>query len=138
MPRLYSKLDFTPPQFPEPTIEWLSYWHVGLPLGLQKSLGNAMQTLNAEEVSLQRNIVLLRFVSGIGKFRTAVILAELGDISLFYKPEQLSAYIGIDPSDWQLASFTKTNIFSKRGSPQARTARNMPALNAKSGFGRLL
>lgn len=82
--------------------------------------------------------MLLRFVSGIGKFRAAVILAELGDISLFYKPEQLSAYIGIDPSDWQLASFTKTNIFSKRGSPQARTARNMPALNAKSGFGRLL
>lgn len=90
----------------------------------KKSLEDAMQKLIAEETSLQNNIELLRSIPGIGKFSSAVILAELGDISMFNKPKQLSAYFGLDPSERQSGTFTGTkNKLSKRGSPYARAAR---------------
>lgn len=97
----------------------------------RKSLDDAMQKLIAEKPSLQNNISLLCSISGIGKFSSAVILAELGDISLFRKPKQLSAYFGLDPSERQSGTFTGTkNKLSKRGSSYARAALHMAAHNA--------
>ena len=105
----------------------------------KKSQKDAMQKLIAEETSLQNNIELLRSIPGIGKFSSAVILAELRDISLFHKPKQLSAYFGLDPSERQSGTFTGTkNKLSKRGSPYARAALNMAAHNAVCKHGKAL
>ena len=98
-----------------------------------------MQKLIAEEASLQNTIALLRSIPGIGKFSSAVILAEWGDISLFHKPKQLSAYFGLEPSERQSGTFAGTkNKLSKRGSPYARAALNMAAHNAVCKHGRAL
>lgn len=97
----------------------------------KKMLEDSMQKLISEEVHHKINIALLRSIPGIGEFGSAIILAELGDISLFQKPRRLSAYFGLDPSERQSGTFTGTkNKLSKRGSPYARAALNMAAHNA--------
>ena len=105
----------------------------------KKSLEDAMQKLIVDEPSIHNNIALLCSIPGIGKFSAAVILAELGDISLFHKPKQLSAYFGLDPSERQSGTFTGTkNKLSKRGSPYARAALHMAAHNAICKHGKSL
>lgn len=105
----------------------------------KKMLEDSMQKLISKEVHLKTNIALLRSIPGIGEFGSAIILAELGDISLFQKPKQLSAYFGLDPSERQSGTFTGTkNKLSKRGSPFARAALNMAAHNAVCKHGKSL
>ena len=97
----------------------------------KKLLEASIQKLISEETQIKERIDLLQSIPGIGRFSSAVILAEMGDISLFQKPKQLAAYFGLDPSERQSGTFTGTkNKLSKRGSPFARAALNMAAHNA--------
>ena len=97
----------------------------------KKLLEASIQELISEETQIKERIDLLQSIPGIGRFSSAVILAEMGDISLFRKPKQLAAYFGLDPSERQSGTFTGTkNKLSKRGSPFARAALNMAAHNA--------
>ena len=99
----------------------------------KKLLEQSMQKLISEEVQIKENMDLLQSIPGIGAFSAAVILTEMGDISLFPKPKQLAAYFGLDPSERQSGAFSGTkNRLSKRGSPYARAALNMAAHNAIS------
>lgn len=53
----------------------------------------------------------------------AIILSEIGDISRFYEPKKLVAFVCIDPSVKQSGKFFGThNKMSKRGSPHFRRA----------------
>lgn len=70
-------------------------------------------------------------IPGIGPINGAAILAEIGDINKFDKPEKLVAFAGIDASVSQSGQFEAThNVMSKRGSPYLRKALFSAALVA--------
>lgn len=74
-----------------------------------------------ELISKQENF--LTTITGIGDITAAVIIAEVGDISRFDRPNQLLAFAGLDASVHQSGDFTGTkNKLSKRGSPYLRRA----------------
>lgn len=62
-------------------------------------------------------------IPGIGPTTGAAILAEIGDVHRFERPEQLVAYAGIDPAVYQTGQFQASQThMSKRGSPYLRHA----------------
>ena len=62
-------------------------------------------------------------IQGMGTTLAAVILSEIGDISRFQNPKQLTAFAGLDPVIKQSGSFSATRVhMSKRGSPYLRRA----------------
>ncbi|MFV0520064.1 MAG: IS110 family transposase [Lachnospirales bacterium] len=65
----------------------------------------------------------LTSIPGIGKTLAPIILAEIGDISNFSKPNKLVAFAGSDPSVNQSGNKSSANEkISKRGSPYLRHA----------------
>ena len=78
-------------------------------------------------------VKLIQSIPGAG-FLTAITLAcEIGDIKAFRRPKQLYAYFGLDPRVRQSGNFTGTDLkISKRGSPYARRAIYMMALQSVS------
>jgi transposase len=73
----------------------------------------------------------LTTIPGVGPVLAATILAEIGDIQRFARPQALNAYAGIDPAVFQSGAFTGTRqAISKRGSPYLRRALYLAALNA--------
>ena len=50
---------------------------------------------------MRNNVSLLQSIPGIGSHSAALLLGEIGDISLFKKPKQLAAYFGLDPTERQ-------------------------------------
>ena len=60
-------------------------------------------------------------IPGIGFRTAAVILAEIGDIRRFKKPDQLQAFAGLDPSTYQSGKFNAANTpMVKHGSTYLR------------------
>ena len=65
----------------------------------------------------------LTSIPGLGVIGAATILAEIGDVNRFDKPEKLVSYAGIDPTVFESGQFKATdNHMSKRGSPVLRLA----------------
>ena len=94
---------------------------------LEQSIGNLL----AQVKTIRKNIELLQTIPGVGPHSASLIMAEIGDVSLFKKPKQLAAYFGLDPSERQSGTFRGTkNKLSKRGSPYARAALHMAVVNA--------
>lgn len=80
---------------------------------------------------IRTNVELLQTIPGVATFSATVILAEIGDFSLFAKPKQLAAYFGLDPAEKQSGTMQSTrNKLSKRGSPYARATLYMVAHNS--------
>ena len=60
-------------------------------------------------------------IYGIGKFTTAIIIAELGDINRFNNIKELTAYCGLDPSIKQSGKSVDTHgPISKAGNKYMR------------------
>ncbi len=96
-----------------------------------RQIEETIKSLVERETYIQRNLVLLQTIPGIGFNSALVILSEIGDFSLFHKPKQLAAYFGIDPGERQSGKFCGSkNKMSKRGSPQVRAALHMAAVNS--------
>jgi transposase len=71
-------------------------------------------------------------IPGIGPTLGATIVAEIGDIDRFPRPEALVAYAGLDPSVFESGDFQGTRRhISKRGSPYLRRALYLAAHNAQ-------
>lgn len=65
----------------------------------------------------------LTTINGIGYPTAAVILGEIGSIKRFERPEQLVAFVGLDPAVKQSGNFEASYVkISKRGSPYLRRA----------------
>ncbi len=63
----------------------------------------------------------LSTIPGIGFRTAAVILAEIGDIRRFKKPDRLQAFAGLDPSTYQSGKFNAANTpMVKHGSTYLR------------------
>lgn len=77
-------------------------------------------------------------IPGIGFVLGAMILAELGDITRFAKPEKILAFAGLDPSVYQSGKYTPASgTMVKRGSPYLRWALSMASrsiINYDSSF----
>ncbi|MCI1966190.1 MAG: IS110 family transposase [Oscillospiraceae bacterium] len=94
-------------------------------------LEQEIQELISREQYIRNNLALLQTIPGIGPQSAAVILSEIGNISLFQKPKQLAAYFGLDPSERQSGTFhSSKNKLSKRGSPYVRAMLHMAAHNS--------
>jgi transposase len=66
---------------------------------------------------------VLKTIPGIGAVDGAMIHSEIGDISRFRKPDQLTAFAGLDPATRQSGNFRAGSTkMSKRGSPFLRFA----------------
>ena len=77
-----------------------------------------IKALVKQEPGFDEDEQLLCSIPGIGFNSAVVIIAEMGDISLFRKPKQLAAYFGLDPGERQSGTFKgRKNKLSKRGSP---------------------
>jgi hypothetical protein len=109
---------------------------------LIKSTVNMMQSIQANINTLttsakqtatdcseiRHHVELLRSIPGVGEYAAIVLLAEIGDFSLFSKPNQLVAFCGLDPTVRQSGKFVGTkNKLSKRGSPYIRAILNICA-----------
>ena len=80
---------------------------------------------------MRNNVSLLQSIPGIGSHSAALLLGEIGDISLFKKPKQLAAYFGLDPTERQSGSSEEQRTNSqKRGSSYARAALHMGIVNS--------
>lgn len=67
-------------------------------------------------------------IPGIGVVLGAMILAELGDISRFSKPEKVLSFAGLEPSVYQSGKYNPASgTMVKRGSPYLRWALTMAA-----------
>jgi hypothetical protein len=85
--------------------------------GQVQDVHRAQETLMA---SLPQHITT---IPGIALPTGAAILAEIGDISRFDRPDKLVAYAGIDATVHQSGQFQATEMhMSKRGSPYLRLA----------------
>lgn len=104
--------------------------------GLLSAVGHVEGELKAlvkQETGFDEDVKLLCCIPGIGFNSAVVIVAEMGDISLFRKPKQLAAYFGLDPSERQSGTFKgRKNKLSKRGSPQVRAVLHMAAVSSVS------
>lgn len=104
--------------------------------GLLSAVGRVEGELKAlvkQETGFDEDVKLLCCIPGIGFNSAVVIVAEMGDISLFRKPKQLAAYFGLDPSERQSGTFKgRKNKLSKRGSPQVRAVLHMAAVSSVS------
>lgn len=73
----------------------------------------------------------LTTIPGVGPVLAATILAEIGDIARFSRPQALNAYAGLDPSVFESGQFQGTRQhISKRGSPYLRRALYLAAHSA--------
>jgi transposase len=85
----------------------------------------------AVEEMLARTEQPLTTIPGVGPVLAATILAEIGDITRFPRPQSLNAYAGIDPTVFESGQFTGTRqAISKRGSPYLRRALYLAAHSA--------
>ncbi|MCR3923425.1 MAG: IS110 family transposase, partial [Firmicutes bacterium] len=74
---------------------------------------------------------LLSTLPGVGPITAITIACEIGDISQFQKPKQLTAFFGLDPSVSQSGKFNSTeNRMSKRGTSIGRRALYVIALSS--------
>ena len=58
----------------------------------------AIDNLLAQIKEMRNNVSLLQSIPGVGSHSAALLLGEIGDISLFKKPKQLAAYLGFRPN----------------------------------------
>jgi transposase len=66
---------------------------------------------------------LLRSIPGIGQVTAGILVAHIGDVTRFPSPEQLVAYIGLDPRVHQSGtSINGKGYITKRGSTYVRSA----------------
>jgi len=73
----------------------------------------------------------LMTIPGISYTLAAIIMGEVGDITLFETPDKLQAFAGLEPTKYQTGQFTgQRNVMVKRGSTYLRWALLQAARNA--------
>ncbi len=68
-----------------------------------------------------RDVELLLSIPGVGASSAAVIKAEIGEVSRFGSPEQLSSYAGLAPRIYQSGSVSQTGRTSRQSNRYLRT-----------------
>lgn len=81
-----------------------------------------VKAINLAQEFYPQEFKWINSVIGVSEYMTAVIRAEVGDISRFDKPKQITAFAGLDPSVKQSGRYLRKqgNRISKRGSKYLR------------------
>jgi transposase len=75
----------------------------------------------------------LTSIPGISDLTAARLIAEIGDISRFDSPEQLVAFVGLDPTQHQSGTSVHHPVhISKKGNTLLRASLYFPAISAKN------
>ncbi|MBQ8292361.1 MAG: IS110 family transposase [Bacilli bacterium] len=91
-------------------------------LKLLLSIQNTIISKLIELAKTTPHFTVIRSIPGIGEITCARLIAELGDILRFSKPEQINAFIGIDPIvDQSGKKDGKHLCISKKGNKIARS-----------------
>lgn len=80
--------------------------------------------------SLNKQVELLTSIAGLGDKTAWVILAYIGDVSLFNNAKQISSYAGLNPRIEQSGSSINRTSLSKMGCAKLRKSLYMPAIVA--------
>jgi transposase len=92
-----------------------------------------VQTYLSQQPPLKAVRQLLTSIPGISDLTAARLIAEIGDISRFDSPEQLVAFVGLDPTQHQSGtSVHHPAHISKKGNTLLRAALYFPAISAKN------
>ncbi|XGV94783.1 MAG: IS110 family transposase [Leptolyngbya sp. BL-A-14] len=120
-----NRLDITPAAL-KPDIEAHIQFLKGQMTTVKKRLHEHIQT----QATLNAQQELLVSIVGVGEYTAAVVLAEIGSVSLFASARQLAAFAGLTPQEHQSGTSVqgKTRL-CKVGSVRLRKALYFPALN---------
>jgi transposase len=92
-----------------------------------------VQTYLSQQPPLQALHQRLTSIPGIGDLTAARLIAEIGDIARFDSPQQLVAFVGLDPTQHQSGtSVHHPAHISKKGNTLLRAALYFPAISAKN------
>ena len=92
-----------------------------------------VQTYLNQQPHLKQLRRSLTSIPGIGLLTAARLIAEIGDIARFDSPEQLVAFVGLDPNQYQSGtSVHRPSHISKKGNSLLRAALYFPAISAKN------
>ena len=92
--------------------------------------GEIYETLDKKIAEIERELSnyrkkeqkLLQTIPGVGPITAVSFISEIGDVSRFSKPEQLVAYIGLDPRTHESGTSVRgKGYISKRGNKILRT-----------------
>jgi len=106
--------------------------HIHYLEGRIKATQEEIEDLIKQTPELKFNRKLLTSIPAIGDLTAHILLAEIGDISMFDSAPQLAAFAGLNPQGHRSGSsvYKKTRI-SKQGRSELRTCLYMPAVVAK-------
>lgn len=96
-----------------------------------KSIRKAIHNLIQQDPQFKRDCQLLMSIPGVGELTAARLLAEIRDFRNFKTSRELTAYAGLNPSQYQSgSSIHRKARISKTGNANLRYALYMPALVA--------
>ncbi len=96
-----------------------------------KAVAAEVRELVAADLTLARNLALLRSITGFGETSATILLAELPNIAEF-TPKALAAFTGLSPQEHSSgASVRRPGKMSRIGSERLRSTLYMCALSAK-------
>ena len=96
--------------------------------GLKMAINNILSAEEECQTALQemaklapkRDLEILTSIPGIGENTALRIISELGDIRRFNNPNQLNAFVGVDPQVYESGNLTAHLSISKRGTAIGR------------------
>ncbi|ADQ60302.1 Transposase [Lactobacillus delbrueckii subsp. bulgaricus ND02] len=96
--------------------------------GLKMAINNILSAEEECQSALQemaklapkRDLEILTSIPGIGENTALRIISELGDIRRFNNPNQLNAFVGVDPQVYESGNLTAHLSISKRGTAIGR------------------
>ena len=96
--------------------------------GLKIAINNILSAEEECQTALQemaklapkRDLKILTSIPGIGENTALRIISELGDIRRFKNPNQLNAFVGVDPQVYESGNLTAHLSISKRGTAIGR------------------
>lgn len=72
------------------------------------------------KLASKRDLEILKSIPGIAENTALRIISELGDIRRFKNPNQLNAFVGVDPQAYESGNLTAHLSISKRGTAIGR------------------
>ena len=96
--------------------------------GLKMAINNILSAEEECQTALQemaklvpkRDLEILKSIPGIAENTALRIISELGDIRRFKKPNQLNAFVGVDPQVYESGNLAAHLSISKRGTAIGR------------------
>jgi transposase len=96
-----------------------------------KEIEGELKDLIATDAEVQRTVLLVCSITGIGMLTAATVLGETNGFELVRNKRQLTSYAGLDVKEKQSGTSVKGKpCISKKGNKHLRKAMHLPALSA--------